>query len=289
MIMISTNYSKDAELLDIEITDYDTKYGNETGINLSRMRLPERYDIAKYYVRNKRDSKVIRDGRVITRRKGEWGKWVNKDTEDLPNISDDFDWQITYSFPATRHNNKSPIGATYGGENVTYRRLYLILCEHFNGGEYFVDTYFDTVYPYTIKPEIDKELNKIKADLVAYAEDYVLDGAVVTKSSKLDKRYNVNKAVKKRLKEYKQFASEWEESHGEELADKIKKDIIRALEIGEIPLSCSLSEGTLKARRLAGITSTETFFAMGDLIEHINLYVRVGGNKKWRTKQGILV
>jgi hypothetical protein len=287
--MISTNYSKDAELLDIEITDYDTKYGNETGINLSRMRLPERYDIAKYYVRNKRNSKVIRDDEVITRRKGEWGKWVHKDSEDLPDISDDFDWQITYNFPATRHNNKSPIGATYGGENVTYRRLYLILCEHFNGGEYFVDTYFDTVYPYTVKPDIDMELNKIKSDLVAYAEDYVLDGAVVTKSGNLDKRYNVNKEVKKRLKDYKQFASEWEESHGEELADKIKKDIIRALEIGEIPLSCSLSEGTLKARKLAGITSTETFFAMGDLIEHINLYVRIGGNKKWRTKQGLLV
>ena len=90
MIMISTNYSKDAELLDIEITDYDTKYGNETGINLSRMRLPERYDIAKYYVRNKRNSKVIRDNKVITRRKGEWGKWVNKEAEDLPDISDDF-------------------------------------------------------------------------------------------------------------------------------------------------------------------------------------------------------
>ena len=289
MIMISTNYSKDAELQDIEITDYDTKYGNETGINLSRMRLPERYDIAKYYVRNKRKSKVIRDSEIITRRKGEWGKWVAKDNESLPDISDDFDWQITYNFPDTLHNNKSPIGATYGGKQVTYRRLYLILCEHFNYGEYFIDTYFDTVYPYTVKPDIDMELNKIKSDLVAYAEEYVLDGAVVTKSGNLDKRYKVNKEVKKRLKDYKQFASEWEESHGEELADKIKKDIIRALEVGEIPLDCSLSEGTLKARKLAGIASTETFFAMGDLIEHINLYVRIGGNKKWRTKQGILV
>lgn len=287
--MISTNYSKDAELQDIEITDYDTKYGNETGINLSRMRLPERYDIAKYYVRNKRNSKVIKDGKIITRRKGEWGKWVDKDNESLPDISDDFDWQITYNFPDTLHNNKSPIGTTYGGENVTYRRLYLILCEHFNGGEYFVDTYFDTVYPYTIKPDIDMELNKIKTDLVAYAEEYVLDGAVVTKSGNLDKRYNVNREVKKRLKDYKQFASEWEESYGEELADKIKKDIIRTLEVGEIPLGCFLSENTLRARKLAGITSTETFFAMGDLIEHINLYVKIGGNKKWRTKQGILV
>ena len=105
MIMISTNYSKDAELLDIEITDYDTKYSNETGINLNRMRLPERYDIAKYYVRNKRNSKVIRNGEVITRRKGEWGKWVGKDNESLPDISDDFDWQITCNFPVTLHNN----------------------------------------------------------------------------------------------------------------------------------------------------------------------------------------
>ena len=146
-----------------------------------------------------------------------------------------------------------------------------------------------TVIPLELAILCSSALDLLKSDLVAYAEEYVLDGAVVTKSGNLDKRYKVNKEVKKRLKDYKQFASEWEESHGEELADKIKKDIIRALEVGEIPLGCSLSEGTLKARKLAGIASTETFFAMGDLIEHINLYVRIGGNKKWRTKQGILV
>ena len=51
--MISTNYSKDAPLLEDEILDYDTFNQNETGINDGRMRLPTRYDISKFYQRNK--------------------------------------------------------------------------------------------------------------------------------------------------------------------------------------------------------------------------------------------
>ena len=40
--MNKIDYSKDAELLDVEITDYDTVNENDTGINDTRMRLPRR-------------------------------------------------------------------------------------------------------------------------------------------------------------------------------------------------------------------------------------------------------
>ena len=58
--MIRHDYSKDASLLDVEIDDFDTQSYREegnhsTGINDNRMRLPTRYDIAKYYLRNKRN------------------------------------------------------------------------------------------------------------------------------------------------------------------------------------------------------------------------------------------
>ena len=88
--MTRVNYSKDVPLIDEEILDYDTINHNETGINDGRMRLPTRYDISKFYRRNKRNR-----GK---HRAGEYGQWKNKDDKDLPDISDDFDWQITYAF-----------------------------------------------------------------------------------------------------------------------------------------------------------------------------------------------
>ena len=53
--MTRVNYSKDVPLIDEEILDYDTINHNETGINDGRMRLPTRYDISKFYRRNKRN------------------------------------------------------------------------------------------------------------------------------------------------------------------------------------------------------------------------------------------
>jgi hypothetical protein len=123
--MNRVDYSKDFIFLrNIEIDDFDTQSYVETGhhptgINDGRMRLPTRYDIAKFYKRNKRNS--------------EKGYWVRKTADAMPDISDDFDWQITYTFPATLRNPKTAKGS-YGGKHVTFRRLYLILCEHFNGG-----------------------------------------------------------------------------------------------------------------------------------------------------------
>ena len=85
--MSKSNYSKNEELLEEEIYDFDTVDVHETGINKKRMRLPERYDIAKYYKRNKRNP--------------ERGKWVNKNENEIPEFTDaDFNWQITYSFPS---------------------------------------------------------------------------------------------------------------------------------------------------------------------------------------------
>lgn len=275
--MSKSNYSKNEKLLDWEIYDYDTQDVHETGINRKRMRLPERYDIAKYYKRNKRNP--------------ERGKWVNKNENEIPEFTDaDFNWQITYSFPSDLHNNVTELGRKYGGETVTYRRLYLILCEAFNGGEFFVDEYFNSVYPKSwVKERVDVELNNLKDELTYYASD-LLEGAVATRKGELDKRYSVvNRGMKTRIREWKAFARQWEEEKGEELAEIVAEDIKRALEVGEIPLNMKLSERTKKLRRYAGLNDTTVFYATGDLIDHIQLFVKIGGTGKWKTEQGLLV
>lgn len=275
--MIKPNVTKNADLLDIEIFDFDTKDEHETGINDDRMRLPNAYDISKYYKRNRRNR--------------EKGKWVKKSDDELLDFSSDFDWQITYKFPNTVRNNKTHLGATYGGANVTFRRLYLILSERFNGGNYFIDDYFDTVYPHTVKKEIDLELNNIKKDLLPVAEDY-LDGAVVTKNGNFDKRYKSNRGMKSKLKEYESFARAWEDNEGVYLAKIIKDDIINCMISGQLQMECisHLDSAETKRRRAkAGLSREPVFLATSQLIESLQLFVRIGGNKQWLTKQGILV
>ena len=275
--MIKPNVTKDAELLDIEIFDFDTSDMNETGINEDRMKLPSSYDISKYYKRNKRNR--------------EKGRWVKKSEEELPDFSSDFEWQITYNFPSTVRNNKTSSGVTYGGANVTFRRLYLILCERFNSGRYFIDDYFDTIYPYTIKKEVDAKLGKIKADLLGLAEDF-LEGAVSTKSGSFDKRYKVNRGMKSKLKNYESFARAWEENEGIYLAKIIKEDIINCMLSGQLQMECVSHLNTAKTKRArvkAGLSSEPVFLATSRLIESLQLFVKIGGNRKWQTKQGILV
>ena len=78
MTMRKSDYSKNAELLDWEAYDYDTRDVHETGINDNRMRLPDRYDIVKFYKRNKRPSSYDEFGNP----RYEKGQWVKKAEED---------------------------------------------------------------------------------------------------------------------------------------------------------------------------------------------------------------
>lgn len=292
--MIKTNYSKDAELIDAEILDYDSLHLNETGINDGRMRLPTRYDITKYYVRNKRNR-----GKHIA---GEYGKWKNKEAEDLIEFSSDFEWKITYAFPATFRNPTTKNGVVYGGKNVTFRRLYLILCEHFNGGVYFIDEYFDSVYPYTVKAEVDAKLSSVKEELLDVA-NYELNKAQainfeeglnkfkVNKDGTLNKRATkINRNALKTINKYEQFAKEWEENEGEEVAKLIKDDIISCMTSGQLPCQfTSPSASTIKRRLKSGLSPTPLFSATQQLIRSLQLYVKIGGNKKWQTQSGLLV
>ena len=280
---------RDADLLPYEIDDYDTisfieEGEHPTGINKTRMRLPRFYDIAKYYERLKRNSRAKwynpKTGayETVTRHKGEYGHWKNLSEDQLPDITDveNIKWKITYNFPDELHNNISPLGKVYGGATVTYRRLYLILCERFNNREYFVDTYFRDVYPNTLKELVDVELQTVKDELEMYKTQVVLNGDKLTKSGQLDKRYSrQNAPYHKALRDYNSFKEAWEDDKGEELADLIADDIKRALANGEIPLNREHTVKTEKKRIQAGYTADPVFYAMGDLIDHIQIYVKI--------------
>lgn len=284
--MIRSNFSKDAPLIDSEILDYDTLNYNETGINDGRMRLPTMYDISKYYKRNVRNA-----GKHIA---VEYGRWVKKENEDLPSISDDFDWQIAYSFPPVLRNPRTSTGSKYGGRNVTFRRLYLILCERFNGGEFFIDTYFDSVYPYTVKQTVDERLDVVKKELTEVADSMLdtVDEMLINKDGTLNKKATkINKRASKVLRDYASFAKEWEDLEGEEVARIIREDIISCVTTGQLPcqFAMSLSESTRRARVRAGLSETPKFSATEQLINSIQLFVKFRGNGEWETRSGLMV
>lgn len=293
--MTRVNYSKDVPLINEEILDYDTINHNETGINDGRMRLPTRYDISKFYRRNKRNR-----GK---HKAGEYGQWKNKADKDLPDISDDFDWQITYAFPSILRNPKTANGATYGGKHVTFRRLYLILCEHFNDGEYFIDTYFDSVYPYTVKSIVDEKLSVVKQELVELADLTIeelneLNAEEGLGEVKINKDGSLSMSAKRRnkraykaLDEYETFARAWEENEGEEVARLIKEDIISCVTSGQLPcqFASAPAKSTMKKRLSAGLGTLPLFSATEQLINSIQLFVKIGGNGKWKTQSGLVV
>lgn len=282
------NYSKNAKLLPEEITDFSTKFPHPTGINRNRMRLPDRYDIAKFYQRNKKPSSYDDEGNP----RYEKGKWVRKSASNMPVFTDeDFNWQITYNFPDEIHPNITPIGKAYGAKNMTFRRLYLILCERFNNHVYFIDRYFEDIYPTSwVKEEVDVALHNAKDELVYYLED-LTEGARITKKGRLDRRQRNYSSYAEAINDWSDYAREWEDNVGADLAEKITYDIQTRLENGELGLiKTGLEDSTKARRRYAGVPTDDTvFYAMGSLIESLQLYVTVGGNGKWKTDQGLVV
>lgn len=279
--MRSIDYSDNISLYEYESHDWDVSLTHVTGINDDRMRLPTRYDIAKFYKRFRRLNKYG---------KREEGTWKKKARADLPDISDDFDWQITYDFADYLRNAKTPTGNTYGGEYVTMRRLYLILCERLNGGKFFIDEYFDQVYPHTIKQDVDERLADLKKEITkGYIETAVDFGVRVTKKGTVYKADRRKRGLQKVLKEYSAKAEAFEEREGKEIADMIKDHIIGCLESGQLPLE--IENNTVATERLRvkyGLPETPRFYATGQLIRSMTLYVRLRGKNEWRRPTRIL-
>lgn len=83
----------------------------------------------------------------------------------VPFIGDKYTWDIDYTFSGYRFSNVT--GRQYGSD-IDCNILYKILCDEFNDGVSFIDSYFDSVYPYSeVKKEADYLIDEMNHDINA--------------------------------------------------------------------------------------------------------------------------
>lgn len=190
---------------------------------------------------------------------------------------------LFYHFPEDIRNNAvtyiwAKSGATregtYGADNMTFRRLYEILCQRFNGGRYFIDDYFNESEwflgdNYSVKEQISDVLDQVQEKMQEY-DDLAGRWVPRNKSGTPDMRY-------KRSKEYvaglEHLESEAIEEGLQDLSQRIKEDIVQRLMLGEIPLqNPQLSDSTIAQKQAAGFPFPDSkFYATGQLINSISI------------------
>lgn len=199
---------------------------------------------------------------------------------DLDVDSDDYEWSLTYQFSSDFRDPYFQGKGQYGNPQLTFRRLYVILSEHFNNGDYFIDDYFASVYPYTMKERVEEKLKATKEEILDFVESEAYTEKL-TKSGRLNYRYKVNKAVRDIIDSVPQYVAD-------ELAEEIKSDMESAFSTGRVPLNFSPSGTTLEIRNELGIDSSVGFYATGQLLNDIRIFFSLE-RKGWQTHQGIRV
>jgi len=219
-------------------------------------------------------------------------KWHDTDLEEmLPDDflydietdvldTDSYEWAISYQFSSDFRNPYQQGKGQYGNPRLSFRRLYVILCERFNDHEYFIDDYFEKVYPYTMKSIVEERLDSTKKAFLELVEEAGRQTRI-TKGNKLDLRYAINK-------ELTELGEDIAQEDADDLAKMVKEDIQLCLMTGIIPLNFNPSSTTMQIRRALGISSNVGFYATGQLIDDLRIFFRLE-RKQWQTQQGILV
>jgi hypothetical protein len=162
----------------------------------------------------------------------------------------------------------------YGAAGWSFRILYEFLCEAYNGGYPFVDTYFDQIFKTrSIYAEFKGIYGTIQDNI--NAEQLKLFMSLPLKSDGTpDMRYTASK----RFKDFKVWQDPVVRQGCKRLAETIRDDIVVCLSTGRIPLrKKAVSKRTEEAReKFAGLDPSKFFFASGQLVRHLNIYVEVG-------------
>jgi hypothetical protein len=193
-------------------------------------------------------------------------------------------FQITYNFSRAVRKNSFPLrnalsyqpkaAGEYGAGGWSFRMLYEFLCEAYNGGYPFVDTYFGQVFKTrTVYAGFKDIYGAIQEDIDAERLNLFMS-LPLKKDGTPDMRY----AASKRYKDFKVWQDPIVRQDCKRIAGAIRDDIVVCLSTGRIPLrKAAVAARTAKAReKLVGLNPSRFFFASGQLIRHLNIYVEVG-------------
>jgi hypothetical protein len=209
----------------------------------------------------------------------------NNSPDDFePEFFDMGPFQVTYNFSHAIRKNNFPLknalpyqpkaAGEYGAAGWSFRMLYEFLCEAYNGGHPFVDTYFDQIFKTrTVYAGFKGIYDTIQEDI--NAEQLNLFMSLPHRSDGTpDMRYTASK----KYKDFKVWQDPIVRQDCKNFAEAIRDDIVVCLSTGRIPLrKKAVSKRTAEARgKLVGLDPSRFFFASGQLVRHLNIYVEVG-------------
>jgi len=175
-------------------------------------------------------------------------------------VGDKEDFEVFYSFSGAVRGDRR-----YGNANWSARFLYEFLCNRFNQGERFIDSYLNRVFTYRpVYVALKETVDKIQ--------------------SSIENRWNDGNLKGGQWASFYKFQTEemsFLQSSLEKFSREIRQDIILCLSNGTIPLRFSLSSVTLQKRASIGLGSTP-FYATTWLINQIEVHVILGNSDTGR-------
>ena len=164
-------------------------------------------------------------------------------------------FEIFYSFSGSLRGNRK-----YGNANWSARFLYEFLCSKFNGGERFVDTYLNNVFPYRpVYMHLEETV------------DYIQEA--------IETKWNNGNLRGGQWASFYRFQSDqmnYLQNSLSSFSREIRDDIITCLAVGLIPLRFSLSKSTKDKRLSLGLSGDTPFYATSWLINQLELHVILG-------------
>lgn len=187
----------------------------------------------------------------------------------------DIDIQITYKFTSDERVNMFPVGnksISYGSPNMTFRRLYELLVNKFNNGEYFIERYFSDVYPSTVKYQVQWKIDEVKKEYQAeLAELTEIAQEHIAKSTGLpDKRFTNTADLLKFVANKNKLVQQ----KSAEIAQIVKQDLVQSFNLGLVGFNFMLSKETIIRRKRAGLDGIVPIVASGQLIENVLIFLR---------------
>lgn len=171
------------------------------------------------------------------------------------------DFEVFYSFSSSIRGNRK-----YGNSNWSARFLYEFLSAGYNGGERFVDTYLNRLFPY-------RPVYLVLKDLVESVQDDI------------EMKWNDGNLRGGQWSAFYKFQAarmEYLRNSLERFSREIRQDIILCLSTGMIPLNFSLSPATIKKRISLGLPSDTPFYATSWLIKQLEVHVVLGDSNSGR-------